>query len=156
MKWHKFLVGFALWFGGVINIINGISMFTGAQYNREMGEGAAKIVYDAFPELKTVDVIYGILLIALGIFAFVTAYRLLYKLKGSPKLLLIRYAASAAVGIIYIIAAASILGKFSNAYGAEIDYAEVFLEAVFTAIISVLLIVLNRIYYKKRAHLFVN
>lgn len=156
MKWHKFLVGFALWFGGVINIINGISMFTGAQYNREMGEGAAKIVYDAFPGLKTADVIFGILVIGLGIFGFVTAYRLLYKLKGSPKLLLMLYAATAVISIIYLIIGMVILNNASNAHGVELDTGSFVLRAIWTTIIYGLMIVLNRIYYKKRAYLFIN
>lgn len=156
MKWHKFLVGFLLWFGGVMDIINGITGLTGGQYNREMGDGAAKIVYAAFPGLKTVDVIYGILVIGLGIFGFVTAYRLLYKLKGSPKLLLILYAASAVISIVYLIIGMVILNNASNAHGVELDTGRFILQAIWTAIIAVLLIVLNRIYYRKREYLFVN
>lgn len=156
MKWHKFLVYFLLWFSGVVNIINGISVLAGWQYSREFGDGAAKFVYAVLPALKPIDVIYGILIIGTAIFGFITAYRLLYKLKGSPKLLLMLYAAGAVISIIYLIVIIVILKKFSNDHGVEFDSGSFILQAIWTAVMSVLMIVVNRIYYKKRKYLFVN
>ena len=64
---------FLLWFSGVVNIINGISVLAGWQYSREFGDGAAKFVYAVLPALKPIDVIYGILIIGTAIFGFTLA-----------------------------------------------------------------------------------
>ena len=47
MKWHKFLVYFALWANAILNVIMGILSLTGAKY------GAYKdLVYDYLPQMK--------------------------------------------------------------------------------------------------------
>ena len=52
MKWYKFLVGFALIAGSILNALSGILAIAGAQY-----DGAAELVYRAYPDMQAVDII---------------------------------------------------------------------------------------------------
>lgn len=140
MKWFKFLIYFALWFSCVINILGGIRIMTGGQY-----EGAATLVYAFFGSLKILDIVYGLASIALGIFAIYTRFQLAHFRSAAPKLVNILYICSAAASILYGFIASSIISDFSGVF-----------SFIFSGILSAVMVVLNTIYFKKRANLFVN
>lgn len=145
MKWHKFLVYFALWANAILNVIMGILSLTGSKY------GAYKdMVYAYLPQMKAPDLVYGILLLVVAVLAVLTAVNLLkFKAKG-PKLLTLLYIVSLAVAIIYI---AWVMIALSG-YGADMSSD---IGSVAGSIAgSILMIIINKIYYGKRAHLFVN
>ena len=145
MKWHKFLVYFSLWAGAVFTFISGIQYMTGAQY-----EGKKDLVYQVIPGMKAPDILYGLFCIAAGILAIVTAVSLLkYKAVG-PKLLTLTYVVGTAGSLIYVIAAASVLSKYNA------DLSSIYTSASTSLVVSIVMIIVNSIYYKKRAHLFVN
>ena len=145
MKWHKFLVYFALWASAVIYLIYGIIALTGAQYGEYRD-----LVYSYIPGMKAPDMIYGFLLLCLAVLAVLTALSLLkYKAKG-PKLLTFLYLWSVICSLFYLIWAVSVLSKYNA------DTSDVIAEAVPSLVTSVIMIIINRIYYNKRAHLFVN
>lgn len=54
MKWFKFLIYFALWFGGILNVLNGIRMMTGRQYG-----GLEELVYELYGSLQIADILVG-------------------------------------------------------------------------------------------------
>lgn len=145
MKWHKFLVYFSLWAGAIYNFVNGIKFMTGAQY-----EGKKDLVYAVIPNLKAPDIFFGFICVVVGIMAAVTAVSLLkYKASG-PKLLTTTYIVGVAGSLIYVIMASSVLSKYN------VDLSSVYSSASVNIIVSVAMIIVNSIYYKKRAHLFVN
>jgi len=144
MKWFKFLIYFALFAGAVINFSNGISMLTGSQYN-----GQADLVYATFDGLRTFDMIFGLLAMALAVFGIYTRFQLSGFRKNGPRVLVALYLAVAAYNVLYIIAAHAMLPEtlveltnFSGVYGNLAS--------------NVVMAFVNNSYLKKRADLFVN
>ncbi len=145
MSWHKFLIFFALWASCILNIISGITALTGVQYEIADSRVTAEMVYTVFPSLKTWDVIYGILLIALGALALVTRFQLAgFKARG-PKLLYATYIANTAAAIIYVIAVSGIVGENMADSG-----------IIANIIVSIVMVGVNAVYYGKRKAMFVN
>lgn len=145
LKWHKFLVYFGLWAGAVINLISGISTMLGSQY----GE-SADLVYRAIPGLRIIDIIYGLALLGIAATGVLTALKLLKFKKDAPKMLLYLLIASAVAGLLYSVVGAAILSARGG------DVSSVISSAVGSVAGSAAMIALNRTYYKKREHLFVN
>lgn len=140
MKWHKFLIYFLLWLGGIGNICNGLLQCTGSQY----GTDAAR-VYQHFSGLQALDVIFGILCIGLGVLQIVARFKLARFKAVAPKVLLASYLFAAAYNLLYPIVASAVTGLALSE-----------LLNIGTVIGNVLMAVLNHLYYDKRAHLFVN
>ena len=74
MKWHKFLIYFALWLGAVMNVISGFSLLTGSVYEAQ-GVSATQ-VYRAYEGLKGVDMLMGAATIALAVLLIVARFAL--------------------------------------------------------------------------------
>lgn len=143
MKWHKFLIYFSLWAGAILNVLTGIGTFTGSIY---AGEGVdPEMIYRVFDGLKTVDMLMGLMVIALAVLLIVARFALAGYKKNGPKLLVIAYAANIALALIYPIMVAAVTG---------LPFGELF--NVTTLISSIAMLVVNKIYYDKRARLFVN
>lgn len=142
MKWFKFLIYFALWAGAVLNILSGISLLTGAQY-----DGAASLVYAIYKDLKTIDMLSGLLCIAIGVLGIVTRFSLAGFKKNGPKLVLALYGAGVVVNIFYMIGVSSVLPELLVK---ELDFTS-FISGTVT---SVIMIVANYVYFNKRKNLF--
>ena len=84
MGWYKFVIYFQLFASALINGIAGIVALTGAHY-----EGEADLVYTFIPSLSTVDKLYGIVLIALAVFAIIVRFQLAQFKKTGPKFYLL-------------------------------------------------------------------
>lgn len=143
MKWYKFLIYFLLWLSGVGNILGSIPYFSGSVYDSQ--GVSSELVYLVFPSLKTLNILYAIVLIALGALAIYTRFRLAAYAKNGPQLLNILYGVSAAASLLYALINGSVIDDYSAMP-----------VAIITIIVSVAIIVLNRIYFSKRASLFVN
>lgn len=144
MNWFKFLIYFALWASGVLNLIMGILVLTGAQY--ELYEtGGARLVYTFFPGLKACDVIYGIVLVAFAAFAIYTRFRLARFCKNGPFCLYLLYGVQVVISLLYAGIASIIIGQ--NAFSAD---------TISSLVVSIVMIAVNYVYFKKRGHLFVN
>ena len=148
MNWHKFLVYFGLWAGAAFNLLSAILTLTGAQYGEY-----SELVYAFIPGLKIADVVYGIVLIGIAVLGFITAFQLLKLKRGAPKLLTLLFILSAVASLLYVAAEVIILLN----YGADLsDMVSTMATTLSSLGISVFMIIANSIYYKKRAHLFVN
>ena len=148
MKWHKFLVYFALWAAAILHLFNGIMAITGKQY--EAQGVRASLIYSFFPSLKTGDVIYGVLLIGLAAVTVITALKLLKFKKGAPMWLKMLYLLGLIASLFYVIIVTSALKKY------HADTSEFVGNAVISAIISVAMIAINHVYYGKREAMFIN
>ncbi|MBR6185404.1 MAG: hypothetical protein IKQ41_04000 [Clostridia bacterium] len=143
LKWHKFLVYFALWAGGILNIINGARYMTGMVYGSD-----AKAVYNYFSGLKTLDVVMGLLCIALGVYAIIVRFQLAGFKTGAPKKLVSLYLISAAINLVYVLAASGVTG---------LSLSDLMDGSFFGNVIgSIAYALINKNYYDKRAALFVN
>jgi uncharacterized membrane protein len=142
MKWYKFLIFFALWAGALLDLFSGVSTLTGMPYT---AQGVTpKQVYGYFGAgLHILDVVVGILMIGLAVFAIVVRFRLSGYKKDGPKLLLLLYGVSAVVSLVYTFAAGAITS--TNIFETS---------TVTNLAVSVVMIIVNRIYFQKRSHLF--
>ena len=140
MKWFKFLIYFALFAGAVLNILSGLGTLSSVLIPSEL-----ETVYDSYAALKALDVFMGVAAIGLGVFGIYTRFRLSGYHSNGPKMLLLTYAASAAIQVIYII------GAYIALDGA------VTMTSTFTNVaVSVAMIFINKTYFDKRAHMFKN
>lgn len=144
MKWYKFLIYFSLFASAVLNLINGIGMLTGTIY-----QGQADLVYAVFDGLKGLDTFMGVFALALAGFAIFVRFQLSGYKKIAPRLLLILYIGVVVFDLSYIIGLGSVLPEMAMDM---IDTTSFYSSMISSAVFAVV----NFIYFKKRAHLFVN
>lgn len=140
MKWYKFLIYVSLFLSGVSNIFMGVQAIIGIQYGD--ADTAAQI-YNMYGGLKIMDLIYGAALVAIGVYSFIVRSKLAHYRTGAPKHLLLLYAMAFAMNLIYVAGA-------SLATGMNLMSADV----IMSLIISVIMIIANKVYFDKRAHMF--
>lgn len=149
MKWYKFLINFALIFGAVINLATGILYLTGEIYALQSTTSGiivtSDLVYAVFDGVQTLDIIMGVVMIALAIFAIYTRMCLAKFKSNGPMCLYILYGVGAAGSLLYNVAVMAVT---------DLD---VFDAASITSIaMSAVMIALNCAYFNKRKSLFVN
>lgn len=143
MKWWKFLVYFLLFIVAVVQVIGGIRRMTGSDY----GE-LAYAVYYAYDGLKMVDIIYGLYFFGVAAWAIFTRQNLYRFKKNGPKMLLILYVIIAMGTILYLILYSSITGfSIGELWG---------LSDIAIVINAIVMISVNKVYFDKRASMFVN
>ena len=81
MKWFKFIIYFQLWAGMLVNLVTAGKYFTGAYY-----EGNAEMVYRVFPALQPLDIVMGVVCLALAVYA-VVVQRALAKFRAKGPML---------------------------------------------------------------------
>ena len=146
MGWFKFLINFALWAGAILNILGAIPMLTGSQYGEPE---VVELVYATFEVLRGLDMLCGLLAIALGAFGIFTRFQLAgYKAKA-PMFLSIVYAGAVVFNLVYIFGCTSVLPEYVLS---EIDFTSFYSNTITSAV----MIFVNHTYFKKRAHLFTN
>lgn len=143
MKWFKFLIWFFLWAAAALLAARGIGYFTGIAYKDGSGL-TADTVYGTFPGLRVWDKLYGAGLFLLGAFHIFTHFRLARFKSNGPVCLYLAYGLQAALAVVNAVTVASVTGV-SGAAG-----------AMASVLAAVVLIVLNRSYFKKRGELFEN
>ena len=143
MKWHKFLIYFALWASAVVNLSSALQYLTGAIYGTD-----AAYVYAYYDGLSMLDKGMGIFLLGMAIFAIVTRFALAGFKAGAPKKLLAIYALNIVSGFAYILLASMVTG-FS--VGELLDT-----SVITSAITSVIILFYNKSYYEARKEMFVN
>ena len=143
MKWFKFLIYFGLFAGAVMNALSAVTFLTGSMYGVN-----PNMVYAVFGDLKTLDMLVGILLLAVAALGIFTRFRLSGYRKNGPAMLNVTYLAAVVTQVIYIIGVLSILPE------------EAFQYLNFTSVgasiaVSVVMVFVNTAYFKKRKYLFV-
>lgn len=146
MNWYKFVIYFALFAGAVINAISGILHLTGSVW--EMQDVSADMVYAVFGGMQAVDIIYGIGAIALAAFDIVTRMHLAKFRKTGPKFLTVCYGVAVGLALLYIILTSAVTGiSIGDLVGAT---------EIMQLVVSIVMLVVNVVYFNKRASLFVN
>lgn len=144
MGWFKFLIYFALFAGAVLNAYTAIQMLTGSMYGEYK-----EAVYLVYKDLKSVDTIIGAATLALAAFGFYTRFRLSGFHINGPKMLTYTYVLSAVVGAAYFIGISSVLPE-------EVMELVDTTQMLSSAVVSFVMIFVNKAYFDKRKHLFVN
>ncbi|MCQ2081214.1 MAG: zinc ribbon domain-containing protein [Lachnospiraceae bacterium] len=140
LNWAKFLGYFALWLSALLNFIGGVSAFGGSQYGDLKG-----LVYNIFPGMRAVDIIYGLLCIALAGLGGYCAYGIIMHKKFVVNYIPLLYAAAAGIVFVYSLVATIVVGQ--SCFSASI---------IVNIIVSVVMVFVNSVYFNKRKHIFVN
>ncbi len=137
MKWYKALVIALLYLGALANLVMGLQYLTGNGYGEASGSA-----YAFFPALRVVDVLYGIVSIALVFAVLYTRMRLAQFASDGPRLYLTLLLVNLGVGFVYSLLSSVIINN--------LDY----LTLVGSLAMPLAMYVLNRTYFEKRQHLF--
>lgn len=166
MKWHIFLVYFGIWavsFGsfsdGLLSLAGSLGNFTSGVFSAAsaqqfLNDGellSTDAFYALYPAMKTLDAVYGALLIALGIFGVVTGFALLKMKKSAPWIFVAFCGCYFGIKMLYTVGMTFVIRGEGSRFGAD-----AVLPLVTSALISAALVYANYVYYKKRKHLFVN
>ena len=155
MKWHRFLMVMMIIVGAGA-ILSGIGYLTGFVYTAVTDSTGSTLItaeelYAEFPGLKGWDIAYGIAVIGVGVYEIFVRNQLRAFRKNALTLLLLLYAATLVINIIYVIGAASALGYSVGDFLQDVDTSsklQIFRPVLFA--------VINGVYYNKRKALFVN
>ena len=142
MKWHKFLIYFALWAGAILNGISGISTL----FSCLGGEYAA--VYDAYPALLGLDIFSSLCLIGIAVFQFITRNALARLSRKAPQMVVWLYASTVILSVLQVVAVWLVSGV-GLSYVMTPDMWLILIEGA-------LMTWANQVYYRKRASMFVN
>lgn len=143
MKWFKFVIYFQLFVAAISGFWNGWRLLSGSIYGLDADD--LTYVYNYFSGLKGVDTIIGICFIVLGIFALVTRFILADFKKAGPAMYIGMLAANIVLSIAYYASVSGIVGG-----EVDMDYTSTYSSIV----ASVVLLICNIVYFKKRKHLF--
>lgn len=152
MKWFKFLINFSLWAGAITNMLLGLMYLTGAYYAFYLGV-RSNVIYRMFPGLRAADMLYGLILGCAGGFMLYTRFQLAGFKRVGPMCLYICYGVHGISSLVYILLVALMAGSGGlNAYSGP----SVIASGVTGLVVSLLFIIFNFVYFKKREQLFVN
>lgn len=149
MKWYKFLIYFSLFASAIANILYGI--FFVSKVITYSDESLSNILYRLYPSLKMIDLIYGIGCILIAIFTFYTRFQLSSRRTHGPKMLTYFYVACMTISVYSIGAYIVIMGLEQL----NTQLLVVFVGSV-QIISSIIMILINKKYFKKRADIFIN
>lgn len=152
MGWYKFLIYFYLILAIAGSIIIGFVFMTGQVYNIIAGavgvSGVGDLMYAIYPELKTLDFFYGIVMIGVGVFAFYVR-KCLVDYKANAGLMINVYIlVSIIIGYIYVGIATGVLDAAAEDLRTS--------NSALSLILNIIMIVCNYIYFKKREDVFCN
>ncbi len=149
MKWFKFLIYFGLFFSALIYVSQAIATFDGSQYDATMNllygsnESWGEIIYQMFPSLSIVDKAYGAILLIFAVLSIVMRMRLAkFKTKAASQYILFLLSLMV-VSVIYSIIVSFIVKSAD-------------MSLVMMVILLVIRFFLEKRYFAKREHLFVN
>lgn len=147
MNWFKFLIYCSLFLGALVNLWNAYQLLSGSIYKVDGFDGA-DFVYSVYPGLKAIDILYGILILAMAALCILTRQKLSAFSKQGPKLLMVLYTANVLIVLLYLV-----LVKVAT----DLSVSDLLSGSTrISLIIAVVMIVVNKTYFEKRAHLFVN
>lgn len=144
MKWYKFLVYFALFANCVCCVITAVIYAMGSHYG--LGEYGAGLVYTFYPSLKTVDILFALVCLALAVGAIYTRMLLTRFSKNAPMGVYVLYGVSAACTLLYSILSSSITGQDTGMMA----------SSIISLISSGIVIALSVTYFRKRSQYFIN
>ena len=142
LRWHKFQVNFALWAGAILNFITGCRFISGDVYEEQSSQ-----VYEYFEGLRSIDSIWGVIMLAIAIYMIYVRFQLAGLRTNAPRKLSIMYLLFIAGNLIYIFAVSNIT---------RLPLVTILQENPGGIIGFVVMLFINMHYYKKRAALFIN
>lgn len=143
MNWYKFVIYFQLFAAAALRIWTAKEYFCGDYYG---GMKTAQQVYSVWGRLRTLDLTAGVLSVALAFYMIVVRQRLYYYRKHAEWYYAAIFPVVALIDLGYSAAAGRIIGV-------HVAYDGI---ALMSLLESLVMAVLNFIYFRKRKELFVN
>lgn len=143
MKWYKFIIYFQLIAGAVVNSINALNYLLGSATDL-IPYMPNRTLYAFYSGLQAADVLYGLAIIGLVIFALIVRSGLRNFKATAPNSYLAYLVCTALFPFFYSFMVMSAVPEYA------LDYSKVIGQIISHGII----ILLNYIYFKKREHLF--
>ena len=144
MKWHKFLIYFALWAGAILNGISGIQTLSNALNPNSLMWG----LYGLSTGLRAFYIVSGVFSFGLGVFQICTRMSLARLSRRGPRMAVWNYALSFILNALTILLASVLFGMPINAL---MDW-----SMWLILIEGALMTWANQVYYRKRAAMFVH
>lgn len=142
-KYHNFLV-VILVIGAILNLATSLMHFSGYIY---VSDGLdPKQIYLNFPELKIVDVVYGVTIICFSLFQLYVRKQLELKTEKAPRLIVFLHLISVIPGVIYNY----IVGNIVNDLGSVVP------TIIASILVGMLYSYITYVYYSKRKFAFGN
>lgn len=143
MNWYKFVIYFQLFASALVNFGLGFSYMLGLRY----GDGAASMVYAFYRGLKGVDIITGIMTWAVAAMAIVARQKMKNFKRDAVTWYLLILGGNIFISIFYLAAVRIVTGlNMAGESG----------QSIVSIFVSVVMIILCKIYFDKRKSLFVN
>ncbi|MBR6570146.1 MAG: hypothetical protein IKK75_06790 [Clostridia bacterium] len=143
MKWHNFLIYFALWAGAVVMLLNAFMFFTGSIEGEYV-----QMIYSRYPSIKGVHMFMGVLCVGTAVLSLVARFALAGYKANALTLLCLVYVCNALVNPLYLVLSSMICG---------IPLGELFDSSIISGLVMpIVMIFVNRDYYGKRSALFIN
>lgn len=143
MKWFKFVIYVQLFVAFVVNAFMGVINIMGGQ---------SKYVYSNVPSMKTLDGIYGVILIALAVYAIVVRFRLSKFRANGPRLYYAYLIAEYVLPIVYTVATIVIIKNSPVVQYFQPNY----ISVLSNLIMGIIMLTANFLYFSKRDYLFIN
>ena len=137
---------------GIVAGLKALTVLTGAHYR-----GGASLVYSILSSLRVIDILFGISLLLFAVFCVVTRYDLARFRRQGPTRYLWVYGLSIILPVVYLIAVFAVLSGYSSMFSlSSLIPSDSVIEIIVYAVFDVIMIIVNKIYFDKRRHLFVN
>lgn len=146
MKWFKFLIYFQLFVASLVSLLTGVFLFTGKIYTGASAE-EVELLYMYFPNLKIFNLCMGVVYVVLCILYLVTRFMLSGYRKAGPAMLIAMYVGSLLISVLLVLITLQLVDG--------VVY-EINITTITSVVTSIVMIVCNIIYFKKRKHLFIN
>lgn len=146
MKWFKFLIYFQLFIASLVSLLTGVFLFTGKIYTGASAE-EVELLYMYFPNLKIFNLCMGVVYVVLCILYLITRFMLSGYRKAGPAMLIAMYVGSFLISVLLVLITLQLVGG--------VVY-EINVTTIASVVTSIVMIVCNIIYFKKRKHLFIN
>ena len=142
MKYYKFVIWVQLFLGAVGGVSLGILLLTGRIYETVL-DASAELIYAFYPGMHAVNILFGLIYIALAVAAIYVRQQLAHFKTKAPDLYYIYLIAQMAVDFLYAVLQNLII---ASGFGSVVP----------NLIVTIIMLVLCRIYFEKRRALFCN
>lgn len=147
MGWFKYIIWFQLFANGLLNVSNAIACFSGRFHGRDY-----EILFSMAPEMKSVTMLYGALLLALAGFAVFTRFRLSGFFRNGPGCYLALLCVQVVTAIVFSVLFQVIIVSSPASRYFEMNH----LDTISSATTNIIMLIWNIFYFRKRRHLFTN
>ncbi|MCD8200104.1 MAG: hypothetical protein LUD25_04025 [Coriobacteriaceae bacterium] len=149
MKWYKFLIYFWLPVSIFVGILDGVFLLIGLHWNE--GADILQGVSVSLGAVKTVDVVLGVLYICSGCLAWAARHTLARYRTSAINWLVLFFVCDVVLSIVYTLCLYVATGTF-----VQFVHTWHFVGLLASALVSIIFILINQIYFDKRRDLFVN